>query len=221
MPFVDRRQAGQRLANALLRFKDQHPVILALPRGGVPVAFEIATRLEAPLDVVLVRKIGHPWSPELAIGAIADGAGLEKFLDETVIAELNVPREYIDSEIARQSSEIERRRQLYFENRKRPEISGRVAIVVDDGIATGATMRVALRAVRSQSPTKLVLAVPVAPPETLESLREEADETVCLETPEDFGAVGAFYTDFRTIEDETVVLLLRRAAAARARQMAS
>jgi len=216
MSFRDRREAGQRLATELLRFKSRHPVVLALPRGGVPVGFEIAEKLEAPLDVVLVRKIGHPMSPELAIGAIADGEKLEQVIDEESVAEFGVPQAYIKEEIGRQKREIEKRRQLYFKDRSPVDIRHHTAIVVDDGIATGATMRAALRAVRRREPEKLVLAVPVAPPSTLESLRPEVDEIVCLETPEDLGAVGLFYADFRPVEDTVVVDLLRRAAEARA-----
>jgi len=217
MPFADRREAGQRLADALTRFKDKQPVVLALPRGGVPVGFEIAARLNARLDVVLVRKIGHPWSPELAVGALADGEPPERFIDEASVTELNVPRAYLDEETARQAREIEHRRRLYFGDRSPFDIRNHTAIVVDDGIATGATMRAALRAVRKRGPATLVLAVPVAPESTLESLRAEVDEVVCLESPEDFGAVGQFYADFRPVEDAVVTDLLRRAAAAHAR----
>jgi putative phosphoribosyl transferase len=213
MYFADRQDAGRRLAAELLRFKDRRPVILALPRGGVPVGFEVAMRLGAPLDVVLVRKIGHPASPELAIGAIADVEGLEKVIDEEAIAEFGIPRAYLDREILRQQREIDKRRRLYFEGRRPAELGGGTAIVIDDGIATGATMRAALRAVRRRAPKTLVLAVPVAPADTIEELRSEADETVCLFSPKDFGAVGLFYADFRPIEDDTVVDLLKRAAA--------
>ena len=216
MRFADRQDAGRRLAAQLLRFKDRRPVILALPRGGVPVAFEIATRLDAPLDVVLVRKIGHPWSPELAIGAIAEGAAPETFIDHRTVADLDVPQAYLDAEIGRQRHEIERRRQLYFKDRPPVDLRGCTAIVVDDGIATGATMRAALRAVRGRAPARLVLAVPVAPAGTLEALRAEVDEVVCLSSPEDFGAVGLFYADFRPVEDQAVVELLDRAAHTRA-----
>jgi putative phosphoribosyl transferase len=213
MPFADRRDAGRRLAAALARFKDKQPTVLTLPRGGVPVGFEIAMRLHAPLDVVLVRKIGHPWSPELAIGAVAEGEPPVCFTDDDMVAELGVSRAYLDEEIARQTREIERRKQLYFAAGSRPEIRDHTAIVVDDGIATGATMRAALRAVRKRQPAKLVLAVPVAPSSTLDSLRAEADEIVCLESPDDFAAVGQFYADFRPVEDETVIEILRQSAA--------
>jgi putative phosphoribosyl transferase len=212
MRFADRQDAGRHLAAQLLRFKDQRPTVLALPRGGLPVAFEIAMLLGAPLDVVLVRKIGHPWSPELAVGAIAEGQGLETFIDDKAVTELDVPQAYLDAEIGRQRQEIEQRRRLYFTNRPPVDARNRTAIVVDDGIATGATMRVALRAVRHRGPATLVLATPVAPAETLQRLRAEVDEVVCLATPEDFGAVGFFYDDFRAVEDEVVIDLLARAA---------
>ena len=217
MMFVDRQDAGRRLATELRRFKDVQPVVLALPRGGVPVGFEIATQLDAPLDVVLVRKIGHPWSPELAIGAIADGERLETVIDERLVAELGVPRAYIDAEIGRQRREIEHRRRRYFERRRPIEIGQHTALVVDDGIATGATMRAALRAIRRRAPARLVLAVPVAPASGLEALRAEVDEIVCLASPEEFGAVGLFYVDFRPVDDDEVIDLLDRAADARSR----
>jgi putative phosphoribosyl transferase len=212
MRFANREDAGRRLAAELLRFQSQHPVVLALPRGGVPVGFEVAARLEAPLDVVLVRKIGHPEMPELAIGAVAEGVEMEKVINDDIIAEFDVTRAYLDEEVARQQHEIERRRRLYLKDLPRVDIFQHTAIVVDDGIATGATMRAALRATRKRSPARLVLAVPVAPARTLAAFRSEADEIVCLAAPEEFGAVGAFYVDFRPVEDATVVELLDRAA---------
>ncbi len=213
MLFADRQDAGRQLATELLRFKNQRPVVLALPRGGVPIGFEIASRLEAPLDVVLVRKIGHPLSPELAVGAVADGERPETVLDDRAIAELDVSRSYLDAEIKRQLDEIEHRRRLYFKGRQPVDIRDYTAIVVDDGIATGATMRAALRATRRRAPAKLVLAVPVAPPSVLAALRSDVDEIVCLLSQEDFGAVGFFYADFRQVEDDVVIDLLDRAAA--------
>jgi putative phosphoribosyl transferase len=212
MWFANRQEAGQRLATELVRFADRNPVVLALPRGGVPVAFEIAMKLNASLDVVLVRKIGHPSMPELAVGAIADGEPLERVIDEQSVAELGVSRAYLDREIARQGREIEHRRRLYLNGRRPIDIRHRIALVVDDGIATGATMRAALRAVRRRAPDRVVLAVPVAPASALDSLGPEADEIVCLSSPEEFGAVGAFYADFRPVEDEVVVDMLHRAA---------
>jgi putative phosphoribosyl transferase len=213
MYFTDRQDAGRRLAAELIRFKDRHPVVLALPRGGVPVGFEIAQALGAPLDLVLVRKIGAPGEAELAIGAIAEGTPPEKILDDRMVVELDIPQSYIDEEVSRQIAEIERRRTVYLGDRVRAKIRGSTAIVVDDGLATGATMRAALRAVRRRHPVMLVLAVPVAPAAAIERLRAEVDEVVCLSTPEDFFAIGQFYLDFRQLEDAAVVALVDAAHA--------
>jgi putative phosphoribosyl transferase len=185
---------------------------LALPRGGVPVAFEIAKSLGAPLDLVLVRKIGAPFQPELAIGAVVDGKTPELVLNAGLVAELGIPQTYIDEERDEQLKEIERRRELYLGGRPRLDVSGRTALIVDDGIATGATIRAAIRATRRATPKSIVLAVPVAPVETLNTLRSEADEIVCLEEYEDFGAIGLYYRHFPQITDETVRDLLTRAA---------
>jgi putative phosphoribosyl transferase len=209
--FADRGEAGRRLAEGLMHLAGQSPVVLALPRGGVPVAFEIARALEAPLDVVLVRKIGAPFQPELALGAVVDGGRAETVLNDDLVRELQIPEGYIADESARQLEEIERRRELYLEGRAGVPVEGRTVIVVDDGIATGATMEAALHATRRANPKRLVLAVPVAPPDTIERLRPQADEVVCLATPRLFGAIGAFYDDFRQLTDEEVVGLLRRA----------
>ena len=210
--FDDRRDAGRRLARELLRFKGHDPVVLALPRGGVPIGFEIAQALEAPLDLVLVRKIGAPFQPELAVAAVVDGEKMELVLNEDLLVALSLSEGYVREQAARQVEEIERRRQLYLEGRERVQIEGKTALVVDDGIATGATMRAALRAVRRRQPRRLVLAVPVAPPETVESLRSEVDEVVCLATPDYLGAIGSFYADFRQVGDDEVRELLGRAA---------
>lgn len=215
MIFRNRSDAGQRLARELLRFRDEAPVVLALPRGGVPVAFEIALRLEAPLDLILVRKVGSPFQPELAVGAVVDGEKMELVINEDIAAALGLSRARIREAATRELAEIERRRKLYLGERERVPVAGRTALVVDDGIATGATMRVALRAVRGRGPRRLVLAVPVAPPDTVAALRPEVDEVVCLATPRPFGAVGAFYEDFRQVSDEEVRALLDRAAARR------
>lgn len=211
MLFRDRQDAGRRLALELRRFKTQNPVVLALPRGGVPVGAEIASALGAPLDVVLVRKIGAPGMSELAIGAIVDGEQLDKVIDPALVAELAVPQSYLDAEIARQAEEIERRRRIYFKGRSPASVAGRAALVVDDGVATGATMRAALRAIRRRGPAKLVLAVPVGPASTIEALRREVDEVICLASPEEFYAIGPFYADFHQMSDEEVVALLDRA----------
>jgi putative phosphoribosyl transferase len=208
--FADRSEAGRRLAERLLRFKDQRPVVLALPRGGVPVGFEVAQALDAPLDLVLVRKIGAPFQPELAVGAVVDGGRPETVVNEEMARELEIPESYLAEQSARELEEIERRRELYLAGRARAPVEGHTAIVVDDGIATGATMEAALHATRRANPKRLVLATPVAPPNTIARLRPQADEVVCLATPRLFGAIGAFYEDFQQLSDEEVIDLLRR-----------
>jgi putative phosphoribosyl transferase len=212
MKFEDRSEAGRRLADKLAHLRDRRPVVLALPRGGVAVGFEISRALDAPLDIVLVHKIGVPWQPELALGAVTDGASPETLIDRELAASLDVSDSYIKKETARQLEEIERRRKSYCEGRPAVEVLGRVAIVVDDGIATGATMRVALQAVRRRSPARLVLAVPVAPPGTLAALGEQADEAICLETPDMLGAIGFYYRDFHQMSNAEVTDLLARAS---------
>jgi len=185
-------------------------VVLALPRGGVPVGFEIARSLDAPLDVILVRKIGAPGFGELAIGAVAEGTPLEIVLERETIARFAVPQDYLDGEIERQAREIERRQRLYRKGRGLIELGGATAIVVDDGIATGATMRAALRAARRRAPAKLVMAVPVAPSDTVDSLEREVDEIVCLATPDPFDAISLFYAEFPQLPDDEVTDLLSR-----------
>jgi len=212
MKFADREAAGRLLASKLAHLKDRQPIVLALPRGGVAVGFEIARALGAPLDIVLVRKIGVPWQPELALGAVTDGGSPETFIDEDLAKVLDIPKSFVPEETARQLEEIERRRASYCEGRPLVDIARRTAIVVDDGIATGATMRVALRAVRRRNPAHLVLAVPVAAPETLRAFRKEANETVCLQTPVMLGAIGFYYRDFHQMSDAEVTDLLARAA---------
>jgi putative phosphoribosyl transferase len=209
--FLDRRDAGARLAMALERFKEHKPVILALPRGGVPVAFEVARALEAELDLLLVRKIGAPGHRELAIGAVVDGKNPQLVLNREIIAHASPPPGYIEAEQKRELAEIERRRQLYRGAEPPPDLKGRTVIVIDDGIATGATMKAALRGVRQNAPRRLVLAVPVAPPDTLQALAAECDEVVCLSAPEWFHAVGSHYVDFAQTTDEEVVSLLAQA----------
>ena len=212
MRFRDRKEAGELLAAQLVHLQSRRPVVLALPRGGVAVGYEIARRLGAPLDIVLVRKIGVPWQPELALGAVADGGAPEIFIDGTMKEALAIPEEYVREETARQLAELERRRLVYCAGRPAVAVEGRAAIVVDDGIATGATMRVALRAVRKRGPAWLVLAAPVAAPETLASFAGEADETVCVEAAKGLGAIGFYYDDFHQMADDEVTDLLARAA---------
>jgi len=210
MPFADRAEAGRKLAKALERYKKQQTVVLALPRGGVPVAAEIATALGAPLDLILVRKIGVPFQPELAMGAVVDGREPVVVRNENVIRLAGVSEKDFDAVREQELTEIERRRKLYLGDRPHPAIADHTVIVVDDGIATGATTRAALRAIRTRKPRKLILAVPVAPTSTLQDMQEEADEIVCLEDYEDFGAIGFFYSDFRQISDDEVIELLAR-----------
>lgn len=208
MLFRNRRDAGERLAAALDKYKERRPVVLALPRGGVPVAAEVATRLDAPLDLILVRKIGVPIQPELAMGAVADGGAPTVVRNEEVIRMAGVDKESFKRVQDRELQEIERRRRSYLGDRPRLDVAGRVVIVVDDGVATGATTRAALRSVANQTPSALVLAVPVAPPDVASTLRREVDELVCLETPEDFYAIGTYYDDFRQVSDDDVRRLL-------------
>ncbi len=210
MSFKDRSEAGRKLAKALAAYKDQRPVILALPRGGVPVAAEVAAALHAPLDLILVRKIGVPIQPELAMGAVVDGGAPIIVRNEDVIRLADVDetefKAICDSELA----EIERRRQRYLGSRERVDVGDRTAIVIDDGIATGATTRAALRATRLRNPKKLVLAVPVAPTDSLAALRSDVDEIVCLEDYEFFGAIGLYYKNFTQVADEEVIEILKQ-----------
>lgn len=210
MPFYNRSDAGRKLASALSRYKSEHPVILALPRGGVPVAAEIATALDAPLDLVLVRKIGVPVQPELAMGAVVDGDHPIVVRNEDVIALIGIGESDFNAACERELEEIARRRQAYIGNRDRIDIGGRTVIVVDDGIATGATARAALRGTRARNPKRLVLAVPVAATDSLVELRGEADDIVCLEDYAVFGAIGFFYADFSQVSDREVIETLAR-----------
>jgi putative phosphoribosyl transferase len=215
MDFRDRSDAGRRLAKALSEYKGRNAVVLAFPRGGVPVAAEVAAALDAPLDLILVRKIGVPTQPELAMGAVVDGAAPIVVRNDEVIELSGTTADEFDAACTRELAEIERRRQLYIGERPRAEITGQVVIVIDDGIATGATTRAALQAIRNRKPKELVLAVPVAPPDTITQLRREVDALICLETPELFGAIGYFYRDFRQVSDQEVVAILKRFPAKR------
>lgn len=208
--FTDRTDAGRRLAAALRGCAAARPVVLALPRGGVPVAAEIAAALDAPLDLVIARKIGLPQQPELAMGAVVDGGTPIVLRNEDVIGEFGIDDTTFAAACAAELVEIERRRNRYLRDRPRIDVRGRATIVVDDGLATGATARAALRAVRRRHPARLVLAVPVGARDTLRDMRDEADAIVCLERPAVFSAIGAFYRDFRQVDDDEVSATLDR-----------
>jgi predicted phosphoribosyltransferase len=210
MVFVNRSDAGRQLAQALLPYRGRRPVVLALPRGGIPVAAEVAAALDAPLDLVLVRKIGVPGQPELAMGAVVDGGNPIVVRNDDVIALVGVDESEFRAIRDREMGEIERRRRLYLGSRAAVDVTGRVAIVIDDGIATGATARAALRATRMRGPAQLVLAVPVAATDTLAELRDEADAVVAVEHHASFGAIGFYYADFRQLSDSEVKDLMAR-----------
>lgn len=211
MTFADRKQAGLKLAEKLVRFKDRRPIVLALPRGGVAVGFEIARALAAPLDVALAQKLGAPDQPELAIGAIALGATPEIVADAGLITALGVSADQLRAVEAQVLAELRRRQDVYRAGRPPAAIRGCTAILVDDGIATGATARAALRATRDQQPAWLVLAVPVAARDSLTTLAAIADEIICLLRPRWFTAVGRFYRHFPQLEDHEVLAFLEQA----------
>ncbi|MGE3819880.1 MAG: phosphoribosyltransferase [Isosphaeraceae bacterium] len=212
-PFRDRAEAGRKLAGKLTAYADRHDVlVLALPRGGVPVAYEVARELGAPLDVFVVRKLGVPGHEELAMGAIASGGTL--VLNEDVVQALRIPDRVIEVVAARERRELERRERAYRGDRPPPDVRGRVVLLVDDGLATGSTMRAAVAALRRLGPARLVVAVPTSAPSTCEEFRQEADECVCDLTPDPFHAVGLWYEDFSQTTDDEVRDLLERSASA-------
>jgi putative phosphoribosyl transferase len=208
LPFRDRHDAGQQLAAALEAYRGSDGLVLALPRGGVPVGFEVARTLGLPMDVVLVRKIGAPDFPELGLGAILDGDEPQIVLNDEIVGILKPPASYLATEAKREFKEFERRRALYRGDKPPPQVAGRTVIVVDDGIATGGTVRIVLRHLRRAGPVRLVLAAPVAPRDTIRALQPEADAVVCLRTPEPFQSVGAYYLDFEQTSDAEVLALL-------------
>jgi putative phosphoribosyl transferase len=206
LPFADRAAAGQMLARRLAQEKLPSPlVVVALPRGGVPVGAEVARLLHAPLDLLIVREIGAPWQRELAVGAVVDGDNPEVVVDEVMCATTGADQAYIDREAAAAWREIERRRQTYLRGRAPLDLAGVTAVLVDDGIATGATMRAALKALRGRRPARIVLAVPVAAHETLMALRLQCDRIVCLAEPQPLRAIGLHYGDFHQVNDAEVI----------------
>jgi putative phosphoribosyl transferase len=209
MPFRDRREAGQRLAELLASLRASSPLVLGLPRGGVPVAFEVARALDAPLDILVVRKLGVPFQPELGMGAVGeDGV---RVLNAEVVREAGVTDAQLAAIEARERAEVDQRAARLRGGRPAIPLTGRTVIIVDDGLATGATARAAIRVARARGAAQVVLAVPVAPPDTVVALRREADEVVCVETPEPFFAIGGWYADFSPTSDQEVVDLLSRA----------
>jgi putative phosphoribosyl transferase len=204
--FRDRVEAGKRLASALADFAGKDAIVLAIPRGGVVVGFEVARALDVPLDVIIPRKIGAPDNPELAIGAMTEDRTI--ILDESLVKYLKVPEDYIHGESERQKLEIERRLKLYRGDVAYPSLKNRDVIIVDDGIATGSTMKAALASIRKRGAKAIVVAIPVGPPSTIRELEKEADHVVCLYTPESFYAIGQFYEDFAQTTDAKVISLL-------------
>lgn len=212
-PFADRRAAGEALASLVAGRGYADPVVLALPRGGAPVAEAIAERLDAPLDLMIVRKIGAPREPELAVAAIADGTPPHIVFNRPVMGSFDLSEADLARGIARERDELARRRICYAAGRPRLPVAGRTAILVDDGVATGTTARAALEALAREKPAKLVLAVPVGPPDEMRALGQFADEVIVLAQPRHFGAVGAHYRDFHQLGDAEVLACLHRAAA--------
>jgi len=207
--YKDRSDAGAQLSLILKEYKNKEGVfILALPRGGVITGYEIACYLNAPLDVVIVRKIGFPGQPELGIGAVSETGTV--VLNQFIISTYGVPNDYIAREVSRQKEEISRRVKLYRRGKELLALDGKTIILVDDGVATGATMKAAINTLKEEKLTKLIVALPVAPPDIADELEKMVDEFVCIETPIDFTAVGAYYHDFTQVSDEEVVELLQK-----------
>lgn len=210
-PFEDRRDAGRRLGERLLAYRDEAPVVFALPRGGVPVAYEVARLLGAPLDVLVARKLGAPDQPEFGIGAVAPGG--VRVLNERAVRLLGIPQDYLDRVTERERAEMERRTLLFRAGRPEAPVGERTAILVDDGLATGVTARAAVEALRRRGPRRIVLAAPVCAAQTAESFRALVEDMVCLLHPPDLGAIGFWYRDFDQTPDEEVVALLEAARA--------
>jgi putative phosphoribosyl transferase len=211
--FRDRVDAGMQLAELLVAYRGQDALVLGIPRGGVPVAAEVARRLDAELDMVVARKLGAPHQPELAIGAVTADGG--RYLNDVRVTEADVTDEYLESVTVAEMAEARRREERFRGQRAAPRIAGRTVIVVDDGLATGATLRAALRSLRKRGPARLIVAIPVGPPSTCDALRTEADEVIALCEPEPFLAVGLYYQDFRATSEREIERLLRSDGAVR------
>jgi len=209
--FTDRRDAGRLLAERVAALNLTDPVVFALPRGGVPVALEVARRLHAPLDLILVRKIGAPGFPEVAMGAVVDGENAQTIVNDDIFRETGADAAGLGRARRRELAEIERRRAVYLGDRARVSPAGRVVVIVDDGLATGATAKAAVAAVKRQGAARTVLAVPVAPADAVEEMRGLADDVVVVQTPEQFWAIGQFYVDFHQLSDDETVALLKEA----------
>lgn len=216
--FLNRSEAGHQLAENLKSYQAEKPIILALPRGGVPIGYEVARILKAPLYAFVVRKVGTPWNPELGIGAVAPGV---QILDQESLNALGLRAEDLEDIIEQEQQEVERRQNLYRQDEDFPNVSGKTVILVDDGIATGVTTRAAIQAIKHLKPSKLVLAVPVGPPQTVDRLSKLVDDLICLETPEDFYAVSAFYLSFPQVSDGEVISLLKKSKEERKKDVRS
>jgi predicted phosphoribosyltransferase len=208
LPFQDREEAGKMLALKLTEYSNKDTIVLAIPRGGVVIGYQVANELKAPLDIIVPRKIGAPYNSELAIGAVAEDGSLS--LDESAVMYMNISKSYIEEESRRQITEIRRRLKLYRGETPYPMLQDHVIIIVDDGIATGSTVKAAIASIRKKKPKSVVVAVPVAPRSTVKELEKEADRVICLSTPEFFYAIGQFYVDFSQTTDGEVIRLLKK-----------
>lgn len=211
MIYKDRKDAGKKLASLLKQYKDRKDtIVLALPRGGVVVGFEVSKALNCPLDIIIIRKIGCPDQPELAIGAVSETGAI--VLNEYIISAYNVSKEYLEKEISNQRKEIFRRKDLYRGGKDIPRLDGKTVILVDDGVATGATMKAAISTLKKENLSSLIVALPVASKEAALEIREMVDEWICPEIPDWFNAVGEFYQDFTQISDEEVIEILKKSS---------
>ena len=207
--FRDRIDAAQKLTQSLKEYESLKPIILALPRGGVPIGYEVAQALHAPLDILVVRKVGAPWNPEFGIGALAPGV---EILDEDSLQTLGLTRSDLEGIIEEETLELNRRIRLYRGHDDFPDIAGKTVILIDDGLATGISTRAAILAIKKMNPSQLILAVPVGPQDTINKLKKLVDTLICLEVPPHFYAVGAFYHDFPQVSDAEVIDLLKRSS---------